>query len=222
MSRLGILGGTFNPPHMAHLVCAQEARHQLRLDRVLLMPVSIPPHKEAPADPGAAVRLELCRLAATGDEGLEVSTLEIDRGGPSYTVDTLREIHALQPGDDLTFIVGADMALGLPGWREPEAVLELATIGVGDRSGVERANVLARLEPLIVRIDSAGPRGAVEPASARERIEFFDMPRLDISSSDIRRRVAEGAPFRNLVPATVADRIAADGLYRVAAGRGVA
>jgi nicotinate-nucleotide adenylyltransferase len=206
MSRLGILGGTFNPPHVAHLVCAQEARHQLGLERVLLMPVSMPPHKEAADDPGPAVRLELCRLAAADEEGVEVSTLEVDRGGPSYTVDTLREIHALQPGDDLTFIVGADMASGLPGWREPEAVLALATIAVAGRSGVESEDVLARLEPL----------------GARERIAFFDMPRLDISSSGIRRRVAEGAPIRHLVPPAVAERIAADGLYRVPAGRGVA
>jgi nicotinate-nucleotide adenylyltransferase len=205
VSRIGILGGTFNPPHIAHLVCAQEARHQLELDTVRLMPVSVPPHKEAPADPGPAVRLELCRLAAAGEDGLEVSTAEIDRGGPSYTVDTLREIHAQQPGDDLTFIVGADMAFGLPGWREPEAVLELATIAVAGRSGVERQDILERLAPL----------------GRPERIAFFEMPRLDVSSSDIRRRAAEGAPIRNLVPAAVAERIAADGLYRVPAGREV-
>jgi nicotinate-nucleotide adenylyltransferase len=206
VSRVGILGGTFNPPHIAHLVCAQEARHQLGLDRVLLMPVSAPPHKAAPGDPGADVRLGLCRLAAEGEEGVEVSTLEIDRGGPSYTVDTLREIHAREPGDDLTFIVGADMAFGLPGWREPDAVLQLATVAIAGRSGVERQDILARLEPL----------------GARERVVFFDMPRLDVSSSDIRRRVAEGAPIRHLVPDAVAERIATEGLYRVPAGRGVA
>jgi nicotinate-nucleotide adenylyltransferase len=206
VSRVGILGGTFNPPHVAHLVCAQDARHQLALDRVLLMPVSAPPHKAAPGDPGPAVRLELCRLAAAAEECLEVSTLEIDRGGPSYTVDTLREIHAREPGDDLTFIVGADMAYGLPGWREPEAVLQLATIAIAGRSGSDRQDILERLEPL----------------GAAERVVFFDMPRLDVSSSDIRRRVAAGAPIRHLVPEAVAERIAADGLYRVPAGRGVA
>lgn len=206
MRRVGILGGTFNPPHVGHLVCAQEARHQLELDVVLLMPVSVPPHKEVAADPGAQERVALCRAAVAGEEGIELSTLETDRGGASYTVDTLREINAREPGDDLTFIVGADMAHGLPGWREPEAVMRLATIAVADRSGIERRALLERLA-------SVGDVG---------RVRFFDMPRLDVSSSDIRRRVAEGAPIRHLVPDAVARRIASGGLYRVPAGRGVA
>jgi nicotinate-nucleotide adenylyltransferase len=206
MARIGILGGTFNPPHIAHLVCAQEARHQLGLDRVLLMPVSVPPHKEAEDDPGAEVRLELCRAAVAGEDGIEVSALEIERGGASYTVDTLRDIHAREPEDDLTFIVGADMAFGLPAWREPEAVLELATLAVAGRSGVERKDIVERLAPI----------------GRSERVVFFDMPRLDVSSSGIRRRVAEGAPVRHLVPDAVAARIADRGLYRVPAGRGVA
>src|SRR3712207_648886 len=103
MPRVGILGGTFNPPHVGHLVMAQEAHAQLGLDRVVLMPVARPPHKEAPDDPGAEVRYELCRRAIGQDERFAVSRLELDRGGPSYTVDTLREIHASAPGDELTF-----------------------------------------------------------------------------------------------------------------------
>src|SRR5882757_534651 len=97
MARLGILGGTFNPPHIGHLVMAQEARQQFALDRVLLMPVHTPPHKELAQDPGPDVRAELCRLAIEGIDGLELSTLEIDRPGTSYTVSTLREIHASMP-----------------------------------------------------------------------------------------------------------------------------
>jgi nicotinate-nucleotide adenylyltransferase len=205
MARIGILGGTFNPPHIGHLVCAQEARYQLGLGRVLLVPVSLPPHKEATDDPGAAERVELCRLAVAGEDGLEVSTLEVERGGASYTVDTLREIHVRAPGDELTFIVGADVARALPAWREPAAVLELATLAVADRAGVERAEIVARLAPL-------GGEG---------RIAFFQMPRLDVSSSDIRRRAAEGAPIRHLVPPALAEHIAEHGLYRVAAGKGV-
>src|SRR3954453_14035974 len=113
MASVGILGGTFNPPHIGHLVCAQEARSQLGLDQGLLMPVHTPPHKTVAEDPGPDVRLALCQAAVGGDDGLEVSALEVDRGGPSYTVDTLRALHGSCEGDDLTFIVGGDMASSL-------------------------------------------------------------------------------------------------------------
>ena len=199
MARIGILGGSFNPPHLAHLVCASEAAAQLRLDRVLLTPVAAPPHKDAERDPGPRERLELCRLAVGDDERLGVCDLEVRRGGPSYTVDTLRELHARTPEDDLTFIVGGDIALGLPAWQEPEAVLRLATLAVAERSGSGRQEVAARL----------AERFPDAPAPA-----FFDMPRLDISSSQVRRRIARGGPIRYLVPDRVAERIAREGLYR--------
>src|SRR3954465_14132950 len=104
MAELGIRAGTFSPPRIGHLVMIEEALDQLGLDRVVLMPVARPPHKEAPEDPGAQVRLELCRLAAAGDERLEVSDLELERGGASYTVDTLRTLHDRVPEHALTFI----------------------------------------------------------------------------------------------------------------------
>jgi nicotinate-nucleotide adenylyltransferase len=131
-----------------------------------------------------------------------VSTLEVDRGGASYTVDTLRELHELEPEHDLTFIVGGDMALSLPTWREPEAILELAELGVAEREGVRRADIAERLSGL----------GA-------DRVRFFDMPRLDISSSLIRRLVAAGRPIRYLVPDAVAEYIGETGLYRAVAAR---
>jgi nicotinate-nucleotide adenylyltransferase len=199
VARVGILGGTFNPPHLGHLVCASEAAAQLGLDRVLLTPVAVPPHKDARKDPGRAERLELCRLAVAGDERLRVCDLEVARGGPSYTVDTLRELHEHEPEDHLTFILGGDVALGLPDWHEPEAVLGLATLAVAERAGAERGDVAARLQDAF-------------PGLAT--LAFFDMPRIDISSSQIRRRVAEGRPIRYLVPASVADRIDQGGLYR--------
>ena len=177
MGHIGILGGTFNPPHIGHLVMAQEAFDQLDLERVVLLPVAVPPHKEAREDPGPAARVELCRLAVAGDERFGVSTLEVDRGGASFTVDTLRELHELQPEHDLTFIVGGDMAHSLPAWREPEAILALARLAVAEREGVRREDVARRLEPL----------------HGGDRVTFFDMPRIDVSSSDIRRRVAERA-----------------------------
>lgn len=199
MARVGILGGSFNPPHIAHLVCASEAAAQLGLERVLLTPVAAPPHKLAEQDPGAAERLELCRLAVAGDERLGVCELEVRRGGRSWTVDTLRELHARAPEDQLTFIVGGDVALGLPTWREPEAVLGLARLAVAERTGADRERVAATLAERLP--------GTPAPA-------FFDMPRVDVSSSEIRARVAAGRPIRYLVPDAVAARIAARGLYR--------
>jgi nicotinate-nucleotide adenylyltransferase len=199
VARIGILGGSFNPPHLAHLVCASEAATQLDLDRVLLTPVAAPPHKDADRDPGPQERLELCRLAIVGDERLGVCDVEVRRGGPSYTVDTLRELHARDPEDDLTFIVGGDIALGLPSWHEPEAVLGLARLAVAERSGAGRQDIATRL----------AERFADAPPPV-----FFDMPRLDISSSQIRRRVAEGRPIRYLVPDPVAEHIARGRLYR--------
>jgi nicotinate-nucleotide adenylyltransferase len=200
--RVGLLGGTFNPPHIGHLVCALQALSQLELDRVLLVPVHEPPHKRAEADPGVEHRIELCRRAVVGEERLEVSLVDAEVPGPSYTVDTLRRLHERCPGDDLTFLVGGDMALSLPTWREPEAILELAELGVAEREGVRRADIADRLSGL-----GAG------------RVRFFDMPRLDISSSLIRRLVAAGRPIRHLVPDGVAAYIEETGLYGVVAAR---
>jgi nicotinate-nucleotide adenylyltransferase len=203
MGDIGILGGTFNPPHMGHLVMAQEALDQLDLDRVVLMPVAVPPHKEAREDPGGAARLELCRLAVAGDERFKVSSLEVDRGGASFTVDTLKELHDVEPEHELTFIVGGDMAQSLPAWREPETILALARLAVAEREGVRREDIVRRLESL----------------HDGSRVVFFEMPRIDISSSSIRRRVAEGRSVRYLVPDAVAESIAEQGLYRQPAGR---
>lgn len=178
---------------------AQEAHDQLGLDRVLLVPVHTPPHKEAAGDPGPDERVALCRLAIGDDARLAVSTVEVERGGPSYTVDTLREVHARQPGDELTFIVGGDMAQSLPTWREPAEVLRLARLAVAERGGVRRADILERL--------------AAVPG-APDRVTFFDMPRMDVSSSLVRRRAAAGRPVRYLVPDAVAQRLASTGAYR--------
>ena len=198
MTAVGILGGTFNPPHLAHLVCASEARAQLALERVVLIPTGVPPHKPMEQEPGAAHRLEMCRLAADGHrDWLTVSSIEVDRGGPSYTADTLREIHASQPGDELTFIVGGDMAWSLPSWREPEAILGLASVAVAERAGARREEVRTRLDAM----------------AGAARITYIDVPRLDISSSALRRRVREGRPLDYLVPDPVADYIEQRRLY---------
>jgi nicotinate-nucleotide adenylyltransferase len=197
--RVGLLGGTFNPPHIAHLVCAQEAWSQLALDRVLLVPAHTPPHKEAEDDPGVEARVELCELAVDGDPRLGVSRVEADVPGASWTVDTLKRLHERHPEHALTFIVGGDMARSLPSWREPEAILELAELGVAERGDVRRGDIVEAL---------AGLRGAAE------RIRFFDMPRVDVSSTLVRRRAAAGQPIRYLVPDQVAAAVQRTGMYR--------
>jgi nicotinate-nucleotide adenylyltransferase len=196
--RLGLLGGTFNPPHIAHLVCAAEALDQLGLDRVELLPVHTPPHKEAEADPGVDCRLELCRLAVVEDDRLGVSAVEAEIPGRSYTVDTLRRLHAHRPEDELTFIVGGDMARSLPEWCEPETILSLAEFGVAGREDVGASAIRERLSGL---------------AGAPDRVRFFDMPRIDISSTLIRNRVASGLAIRYLVPDAVAAYIERERLY---------
>jgi nicotinate-nucleotide adenylyltransferase len=197
VSRLGILGGTFNPPHLGHLACARHAQAELELDCVLIVVAAVPPHKEVPEDPGVEHRLAMSRLLAAAEPWLEVSDLEARRAGPSYTITTLTEIHAGQPGDELHLIVGGDMALSLPTWHQPDAILEIATLVVAERSGMRRSEVLAQLARL--------PGG--------DRVRFLRMPRIDVSSSLVRRRVSEGQQVRDLVPDAVADYIEQRRLY---------
>jgi nicotinate-nucleotide adenylyltransferase len=197
--RLGILGGVFNPPHLGHLVGAQEALVQLELDEIWFVPVGQAPHREVEADPGGDARLALCRAAIEDNERLGVSRVELDRPGPSYTLDTLRALRAERPaGDDLVLLLGGDQAAELPQWHQPEDVLGLAEVGVVSRAGLSPNEVRARLD---------GLRGA-------EGLRFFEMPRIDISSTLVRRRVAEGRPIRYLVPRPVERLIAELGLYR--------
>jgi nicotinate-nucleotide adenylyltransferase len=198
VARVGLLGGTFNPPHLGHLVCAQEALVRLRLDRVLLVPAGVPPHKEVESEPGVEHRIAMCEAAVAGDERLAVSRADADRNGPAYTVDLLRALREAAPHDELWFIVGGDMAYSLPTWRDPAGVLELARLAVAEREGVRRADVADRLE---------------EIPGAASRVDFFEMPRIDISSSLLRRRAAAGGPLRYLVPDGVAAYIARERLY---------
>jgi nicotinate-nucleotide adenylyltransferase len=200
-----VLGGAFNPPHAGHLVLAQEAHARLSLDEVLLVPMARAPHREIEPEPGPEVRLRLCELAVSGDARMEASALEVDRGGRSYTADTLRALRDRGPADALVVILGADAAAGLPRWREPEAVLRLATVAVASREGVERDRV----------------REALEGLEGAEAIEYFELPRLDVSSSLVRQRAAEGLPIRYLVPDAVAEEIAERGLYSSGSGAAV-
>jgi nicotinate-nucleotide adenylyltransferase len=195
--RVGILGGAFNPPHLGHLVCAQEARTQLGLDHVVLVPVGEAPHRVLEEDPGPETRLELTELAVEGDPDLAVSRVELDRPGPSYTADTLAALRDAAPDDELTLILGGDQAAALPDWHEPERVFELAQVAAVERVDWARETIVRSL---------AGLAGA-------ERLRFVHMPRIEISSSDLRHRAAAGLPLRYLVPDRVAGLIAERGLY---------
>jgi nicotinate-nucleotide adenylyltransferase len=195
--RIGILGGTFNPPHLGHLVCAQEAYLRLRLEKVFLIPASIPPHKPITEEPGIEHRLEMCRLAIGGDDRFEVSDIEARREGPSFTVDTLEELHAHQPQSEFFLIVGGDIAAEFASWREPERVLALATLAVAERPGTSRAEVQRSLGQL----------------KSGEQARFFEMPAIEISSTMLRGRARHGGPTRYLVPDAVRDYIDGHHLY---------
>jgi nicotinate-nucleotide adenylyltransferase len=195
--RVGIYGGVFNPPHHGHLVAAQEAHWQLELDVVVWVPVGDAPHRTIESDPGAEARFEMVELAVAADERFRVSRIELEREGPSYTVDTLRELREREPEDELFLILGGDQALALPAWHEPEQVLDLATIAVFERGTSNRNAIGITIRRLI---------GA-------DRVRFLEMPRIDISSTMVRRRAAAGRAIRYLVPDKVANFIGAESLY---------
>ena len=161
------------------------------------MPMGHAPHRRIDGDPGAEVRVRLCDYAVAPDDRLTLSRAEVDRPGPSYTVDTLRLLRERSPEDELTLILGADQAARLPSWREPERVLSLAAVAIAARGGLEQEAVLRHLEGL----------------TGSERIAFFDMPRVDVSSTLVRERAASGRPIRYLVPDKVADYVDANKLY---------
>ena len=201
--RVGILGGVFNPPHLGHLVCAQEALVQLRLESVAFMPVREAPHRAVEDDPGPELRAELCERAVAGDPRFSVSRLEVEREGPSYTVDTLRQLGGSARAS-YVLIMGADRAASLPRWREPEAVLRLAVLAVAEREEMRRAEV----------------KETVGGLAGADRVGFFDMPRIDVSSTLVRQRARVGQPIRYLVPDAVLELIEERGLYRSGAAAG--
>jgi nicotinate-nucleotide adenylyltransferase len=200
--RIGILGGTFNPPHLGHLVCAQEAYLELALNQVMLIPAGMPPHKPVEAEPGPEHRMELCRLAIRDDDRFVASDIELRREGPSYTADTLALLNEQSSTNELFLILGGDIAARLPQWHEPERVLELATVAIAKRRGTARSSVQRALDQL----------------KGGDRARFFQMPRIGISSTMVRRRVRAGQPIRYFVPDAVADYIEQNGLYRDTGG----
>lgn len=194
-ARLGVLGGSFDPPHVAHLAIASEAWHALHLERVLFVPAAAPPHKAGVERTRADVRLELTSLAVDDDLRFTASGIEIERG-LVYTVDTLRALRD-RYGHELAFIVGSDSLLQLESWHKPEEVLALCTLAVAPRPGDapdDIANAAARW--------------------GGERVRVLDVPALGVSSTDVRARVAAQRPIRYLVPHRVEQFIQETGLYR--------
>lgn len=203
--RVGVFGGAFNPPHLGHLVCAQEALVRLELDLVVWVPVGDPPHRRLEGDPGAEARVTMCEYAVSGDERFGLSRVEVDRGGKSYTVDTLRAFHESDPERSLVLLLGGDQAAALPSWHDAAGVVALvAELGVAERGEARREGIAAAV-------------ASVQGASAKLR--FFDMPRIDVSASLVRRRAADGEPIRYLVPDRVASYIGAQSLYGAAVAR---
>ena len=169
---------------------------------MVLVPTARPPHRQIEDDPGADVRARMCELAADGDDRLTVSRLELEREGPSYTSDTLAELQAQEPGAELFLLLGGDQAAALGDWHEPEAVLARATVAVAERDEFRREEICDRLSAF----------------GGSDAVEFFAMPRVDVSSTMVRRRARDGEPIRYLVPAAVESHIAEHGLYKAPAG----
>ena len=195
--RRGILGGTFDPVHLGHLVLAERAREQLELDKVLWLPAGDPWRKSDRQVTLAKHRVEMIRRATDDSGEFELSTLEIERAGPSYTVDTLATLRAQYPKDELCFLLGQDALEDVPNWRDPERLIGLATLGVAAR-GEERRSPAA-LDLLV-----SGLSG---------RVMWIEMPHLEISATELRRRAAAGQSLRYVTPEAVAAYIRDQRLY---------
>ncbi len=194
---LGVFGVTFDPIHIAHLAVAEEAAEALGLDRVVFVPAGEPPHKPGRAITAGEHRLAMVELAIAGNDRFVAYRRELDRPGPSYTVDTLEAFTRAHPSARLFLLIGADSLNDLPGWRDPERILALATVAVAARPGTTLAGI---------------PRGRL--ARHGNAIAFLGNPPVDVSSTRLRARVAAGRSIRFLVPAAVERTIARLGLYR--------
>lgn len=198
--RIGILGGTFDPPHVGHLWLAALAADALGLDRVVFMPAAQPPHKRQKGMTRATDRLLMTRLAIAADDGFELTLIEMERPGPSYTIDSVDELRRSYGSEARLYLLMATDALGaIDTWREPDALLERIEWVVGPRPGSpppDRSSLEARF------------------GANASRIHLLSGPSLDVSSSEIRRRVAAGHTIRYLVPRGVEELIGQRGLYR--------
>ncbi len=195
--RIGVLGGTFDPPHYGHLAMAETARVQLALEKVLFVPAGQPPHKMDMVLSPARHRLAMVEAAIADNPAFAVSRADLDRPGPHYTVDLLRHLRRDYPGADLYFLMGADSLAELLTWRDPAGILEQARLAVMPRTGYE---------PDVEALMAALP-------ALRERLIWLDIPFIEIAATDLRRRVRVGLPIRYLVPPAVEAYIRRERLY---------
>ena len=192
MTRIGIFGGTFDPVHIGHLILADYALTELRWDSVVFVPCNIPPHKGAVSAP-ASHRLSMLREAIAGNSRFEISTVELERGGVSYSVDTVKQLREnFGPETELSFLVGADSLLEMSTWKDPAALLEMASLAVVDRPGCDLGQM---------------------PQDLRSRVTLVRAPLIGVSSSEIRKRVKEGKSIRYIVPESTYRYIVSHRLY---------
>lgn len=186
---IGLLGGTFDPPHLGHLILAQAACESLNLERIVFIPAFIQPHKQDKPVTPANLRLEMLRLAVAGNPRFTISEIEIARGGLSYTIDTIRGMEREYPESDLYLIIGADNVADIDTWKDPDEIFAHCRVAAANRKGYQPTGRFA------------------------DRIRIFDIPEIDISSSEIRNRIRTGRSIRYLVPAPVEEFIETRGLY---------
>ncbi|MDK9719379.1 MAG: nicotinate-nucleotide adenylyltransferase [Trichlorobacter sp.] len=211
--KLGLLGGTFNPIHLAHLRIAEEAREAAGLDQVLFIPASDPPHKALAGDVSFELRAAMVQLAIAANPAFGFSDIELHRAGKSYTVDTLTALRTERPGDELYFIIGSDSFLELGLWHRYEAIFPLASLIVVERPEKEITGPLQQL-PEAVRDQFKQEAGNLLRHSSGTSIRFVTGTGLDISSSHLREQVAEQQSIRYLVPPEIELFITQKGLYQ--------
>jgi nicotinate-nucleotide adenylyltransferase len=204
--RIGIYGGSFNPVHLGHLIAAECCREQARLDRVLFMPAATPPHKQGQLLADAADRVAMLTLAVGGHEAFAVSTIEVDRGGVSYTVDTLAVLAERHPHDTLVLVLGPDALAQLPTWREPRTIADRCELVAVEREQLDDVAAIARNAGLA---DLLGQERLAALIASRVR-----MPAIGVRASDLRAAVAAGTSIRYRTPRAVEAFVMSQGLYR--------
>jgi len=199
MNRIGIMGGTFDPIHYGHLVAAEMARAEFKLSKVLFIPTGTPPHKDRRDISAAELRYEMVKLAIQDNREFDISRLEIEREGPSYTVETLRVLRRMWPEHELYFITGSDALLEIFSWREAEEIFTLVQYIGAARPGFDASDFFLKVQH--------------EHPETQGKIHYLEVPALAISSTDIRARVRHGQPIRYLLPESVRLYLEQRGLY---------
>lgn len=199
MIKTGIMGGTFNPIHFGHLLLAENAYEQLGLDKVLFMPSKNPPHKAKPETVTERQRLDMIAMAIRENPHFELSAVELEREGMTYTVDTLAILTRQHPGTEYFFLVGADSLFMMQNWREPETIFRLCTVVAANRDNVDQV----RLDRQVEYLKNTFAASIVQ----------IDMPAIQISSAEIRQRISEARSIRYYLPDAVYNYIKRNGLY---------